>query len=301
MAHRNCSRKCVTVFLNSLNFTPSFFADMESFVKSSRENVKPAKILSFIQDLINKKLILCEVGLFYTEKYIFLGIYNNTFYTENCNRNIFVNNKLMLYSWIEPRHLEINIIDYDSLYYIFDESNVEANLQEIIHIFGHIETSLTSGDKIDILMETIKNIYGILTENDGNDVFFPLFVFIIVKSKVRNLLLHLKFIQKYKRKRFLLCKDNCGHLANVETNTSCECYFNATHNTKEIDYYLTTFEAAIMFIERLEYNNLKIERKEFDQKFSKHMATIEFEKPLIVLKNKKGWFKKTINKIKKHL
>lgn len=296
--NQNCSKKCITSFLTSLNHTPSFFKKMESFVISSRKSINPLKLQSFIQELINKRTVYCEVGLYYTEKYIFNGIYQNTFFNENCGRNVFINNKVLLYSWIEMKHLEINIIDYETVFCIFEELEVNEKIEEIIEIFNSIEYMITCREKIDVLMETTRGIFSMLKENDGNDVFFPIFVFIILKSKVRNLLLHYRFIQKYKRKKFLDCKENCNHLVNIQKSSSCECFLGINNNIKEIDYYLTSFEAAIIFIERLEFDGLNIDKKEFEKKFSEHMSKIEFEKPYLILQKKGGWLKKIFKKIK---
>ncbi|EPR80122.1 Vacuolar sorting protein 9 domain protein [Spraguea lophii 42_110] len=282
---KECTKSCVEYFINSLYTEPTgkIFLIIESFIKDvSLIHTENNNVLNRFYDyLYKKKFILCEIGMYYLEKYILVNTKIHYLTVEEKNTNNFINNKMIMFKWIEVTHLEIEDNDYT----------------EIIKYFKNIENQFTPSMMIKTALQTIKMIYNINSNEIGQDQLLPILIYIIIKSQVKDIYLKIDFMKKYRRKKYLQCHDNCLHLNNNTNinNPNCEC-ITLLDNTpeQELEFYLLTYQSALFFIETTEYNTLNISKEEFEGKIEFYINDLQEIK-----QNKKGYIEKTKNKIKK--
>lgn len=295
-----CNKKCTTSALQLINSSPKIYNLIEDFLKNVKTIKDSTKFFTLYNYLIKKEIIKCDIGIYYIEKYLFESIYTFLFYQGNENKNIFINNKIILYQWIEPKHLEIEIIEQkDELYAIFEEINKLNELDLIAKAFAQIKTQKIANNKIILILNIIRNLYNFLGINANHDTLLSLLIYIIIKSQTKDVLLHLNFVNRFKRKRFKPCLTNCHHSMPYEYLDICSCYITSNAKDEEINYYLITLEAAIIFIERMEFKSLKINREEFDKNIKKYIANIQNESEMVIKKNKRIYdvAKEKINKL----
>ncbi|KAG0438177.1 Rab5 GDP/GTP exchange factor [Dictyocoela muelleri] len=136
------------------------------------------------------------------------------------------------------------------------------------YIFKEIDKMqfmVTPTGKINCIMSCCKKIYDYIGHDSGNDDILTFFIYVLVKGKFMNLYLNFIFMKKYLMNFNLACQKNCTHLNVTEIR---KCCFKGNISFSEMEYYLTLFESALKFIERMEYNTLKITREEFDRNIS---------------------------------
>ncbi|EJW03451.1 hypothetical protein EDEG_02216 [Edhazardia aedis USNM 41457] len=140
----------------------------------------------------------------------------------------------------------------------------QTRIDDIIVEFKKITTIKLPHSKIGLIMKIFELIYSTLNVTTYDDAF-SVFIYIVIKSQIENLYLNLKYIKNYRRRKIEECKlSDCLHFNHCQRLEICDCYISISEN--EYDYYLTSFEACMVFIERLEYKNLNISKEEFDQK-----------------------------------
>jgi hypothetical protein len=178
---------------------------------------------------------------------------------------------------------------------------VNSKFSDSLEYIALINESKTPTEKIYLVLLVIEEIYNILGEDSGCDAIFPCLVYILVKSQTANLYLNLIFINAFKRERRGKCGEECNHLEGGEGDIEkvCECVEWIGCSDKEIEYYCTLFEAAIFFIEKLEYSSLSVSKEEYDRNiipYSKEI-NIKKEKKKVVKMKKLGLFEKAREKI----
>ena len=165
----------------------------------------------------------------------------------NDSTNQLINKKLILYKWIKPEHLEIGINN--------------EKLEHLFPLFKAITSLSTPTEKIMHLMQIIERLYGAIGQHEDQGEILSAIIYCIVKSSVPNIYLEVQFMIKYRRRIVDICMPECLH--GIGINMHCNCPAPRIYGEKEITYYLTSFQAAIDFIRRMEYYDLKINESEF--------------------------------------
>ncbi|KAF7684167.1 Vacuolar protein sorting-associated protein 9a [Astathelohania contejeani] len=298
-----CKKQCVYYFLKRLNDEPSgeTFTMVENAINDivalSSNDTRINTMYTYVFDYLSTiRFIHCEIGMFYLEKYFMTSAYKIIFYKDvESDKNIFISNKIILFQWIDPAHIDIQY--------------THNNFLNAISCIRKINSYFTPTEKIHCIMSTVKSIYRIIGRSEGQDKFFPAFVYTLIKSKVDNLYLNYQFIKTFKRPHFTKCNEKCIHVGNSKhdeiINCPCVNKILTEEQSKEIDYYLITFRAAILYIERIEYQNLNVDKEIFDSEVSKvvhHIKTSKLKSVELVDVNKSYFnvFKnKILNLIKK--
>ncbi|KAG5859258.1 vacuolar sorting protein 9 domain-containing protein [Encephalitozoon hellem] len=240
-------RKACTKALLSLSLTPAG-KTIDSFtrdIKLVRDN--PALLQTFYEYISIKYGVRCEVGIGLVERMIMVNSFKQLMDIDD-PANDLVNKKILLYRWIGPEHLEIE--------------NVEKNvLENISEGFKGLSFLQTPTEKISCIMNIIEKLYESIGRNEGQDKILPSIVYCIIKSSVPNMYLEARFMVLYRRKHTEKCNGRCNHGLNIEVD--CECLLNRIYDEREVSYYLTSVQAAVDFIRRMEFYDLKISEGEF--------------------------------------
>lgn len=302
----SCPMICTNTLIRSYNAVLPFYSMMENLLNNinpSKEEKNVQKIKQLYLNLIKKNYVFCKVGIFYVEKYIFASCYSSLFNYSDSDKNLFINNKIILYGWIEPEMLEIDInstskeLEVKNLFEIYETFYNGIHENEIkLQLLKKYKTPTM---KICILLQIIANIYVMTGRNANHDAIFPILVYSILKAQVKDIYLHLEFIRKYRSEIEVTCNETCNHLINVKNNDICSCFPTNLENTSEIEYYLTIFDAAILYVERIEYADLKVEQCVFDRNICQGIDKLQ-KIELQPLKDKKEQklYQKAKNKIK---
>lgn len=182
-------------------------------------------INNHFESLIQKNKIKCEYSLIQIEREIFKQIKRPQL------DNYLLNTKINMYSQnLKSEHLNIK-------QEIIDELNQNDIL---INKFKNMLLLVSPTEIVDEFMFLIKKI------NTNHDTLLNILVFIIIKSNARDLNSLLEFIKIYRRKKRI----KCDHVLYVDNG--------------EVEYYLKVFKISLLFIERMEFYDLNISKKEFD-------------------------------------
>ena len=122
-------------------------------------------------------------------------------------------------------------------------------------------------------MEIAEKIHSVIGRDKGQDMMLPSIIYCIIKSSAPNIYLEIQFTGLYRRRTAEMCTQECTHGLGV--SIGCECFMNKTYGEREAGYYLTSLQAALDFIRRMEFYDLKISKGEFHQNI---MDTIELVK-----------------------
>lgn len=249
-----CSYNCLRAALKLKN--EEIFIVIRTFVnKLDLSTVNKTIIDKFYINIKRKYNIECEVGMIFVESLLMTGIYDSFFY-QNDFTNIFINNKLELYQWIKPEHLEIKEIIADN----------------IIGLFKNIGLRSLPSVKLNYFMKAVQNLYKYIGQNKSQDMFFPCVVFCMLKAQIKDIYLHVKFMKLFSRKYESQCKTkSCTHGFSIPI--CCMCMFRNEWNGQE-SYYLTMADAALQFIMTIEFYNLKITKNEFNDQLEKRLSKL---------------------------
>lgn len=217
----------------------------------------PEVFQQFYDYLQMKYLIPCELGMLFIEKLTTNNLFK-TFMIKVDSMNCLTNNKIKLYQWIEPRHMEIQN---------FDISQITKN-------FAKIRNSNIPSVKIFYLMEGIELLYEKIGKNSGSDIFFPYLVFCLLKANIQDIYAQLHYMNTFKRKFNKSCDLHCNH--GFKFCVTCDCIFSKDWGNEE-EYYLTTSLAAVDYISKLEYYNLKIDPSEFESEIVRMLENINLK------------------------
>lgn len=267
-----CSHRCMLYIVASFCLPENRRAsrDTQAFIRDfSRKDISTLEMQHiykiFMRHMRANRHIRCRVGMFYLEKYILSGYYRHLMF-DKCEgtRNQFINNKVTLYQWIMPEFLDAKI----SNEYIRDAS-VFCEMINSVH---------TPTEKLYCIIEISKLVYVYGGGNIGQEDFLPVFIFTFIHLQTRDLLFNLLYIQRYMPVTAARCHGECTHIGNIHTDLqeSCECTIRVPLcSAKETLFYLTNFEAAVVFIERLEYGNLKVDQDTYNRQIARCCSKID--------------------------
>lgn len=170
--------------------------------------------------------------------------------------NELVNQKILLYRWIDPRHLEIEV--------------GHPQVEDAIECFRAIPRRATPTEKILCIMDGVEKIHQAAGRDVGQDGMLPLVIYCIIKSAVPDIYLEIQFVVLYRRKILEQCCPDCTH--NLDVHMTCSCLRRRMYCEEEATYYLTSIQAAVDFIKRMEYYDLRISEAEFDNNIADAMG-----------------------------
>ncbi|EOB13317.1 Vacuolar protein sorting-associated protein 9a [Nosema bombycis CQ1] len=216
---------------------PRCHQENEKLLKTIKSFKKDWKILedhplilkSFYEYVSLKFSIQCESEMLRIERSLSL----NKFTQENS----LLSSKILLYSWLEPRHLNVQGVDF---------------LTNPILLIKDLNQKETVSEMIFKFLEVIKSIYESIKPQTDHSVFLSVLIVVILNSKSTSLEKVLYFMENFRRPSLALCEDCKGK--------------ERPFDEGEVNYYLTVLKAALKFIEKMEFYDLKITKEEFDLK-----------------------------------
>lgn len=243
---KNCDRAILSISETSLlNIIKDFLGALETI------NNNPPILQQFYDYLKIKFNIPCEIGMLFIEKVTMKTVFDN-FKLKTDSMNSLTNEKINLYQWIAPRHLEINDID----------------ITEILKTIRKIILTDVPSVKTYYLMSAIKILYEDVGKDLGLDAFFPYLVYCLIKANIKDIYAHIHYMAVFRRKYENKCSSECKH--GFQIVVTCNCLISNDWNNEE-EYYLTTTKAVIDYIAKLEFYDLKIDHDEFDKEILKRM------------------------------
>ncbi|ELQ75858.1 Vacuolar assembly/sorting protein VPS9 [Trachipleistophora hominis] len=175
--------------------------------------------------------------------------------------NLLINNKIELYSFIKEHHLEIQPFTNN----------------EIITYFRTITHKHSVTEKLNVIIKTIKDVYVTVGCEKGIERLLTVLIYVLIKSRVKDLCVIAAVVKEYRRCTYQQCSGAplCTHLKGIHVYVQpCECYVRPILSDSEIEYYLTVFESALLFIKEIEFCKLRISREEYDENILKRIERI---------------------------
>ncbi|KAF7693583.1 hypothetical protein CDIK_2283 [Cucumispora dikerogammari] len=192
-----------------------------------------------ISHLIKKSVIKCHIGLYHIEKYIV----NHLNLKDDIDETTFFNNQVILYEWLEARHLGFENVDIeDNKFDFFFENKIPIK-------------------KFTVLKRYVDHI--VSPGIGGIDIILSHLVLYIIKHGCLNIIKHLEIINIFANDFNIgACnKETCPHLL-LETPIKL-CKKLDIDVYKNTSFYKTLLESAIKFISELEYKKLNISEAEY--------------------------------------
>lgn len=251
--HNNCTRAIISLCYHPLMET------IRDYIKTADiSQADPSTILAFYDYIRIKHSIPCETGMLFVEKLITIDLFNKYILSDD-PQNIFVNSKIELYQWIKPSHLDIKLLIPDSA----------------VEPFRLIEEPSLPTVKINQFMKAIRNLYQFIGTDSPHEVFFPCLIYCLIKSKIRNILLHFRFMKEFKRPVSPCCIMGCAHGFD-SIQICCSCMWRHDWNGQE-EYYMVSALAALDFIQKMEFYTLQISATEYDYEISRRINKMNLE------------------------
>lgn len=265
-----CTRTCILNILSLLSDSKDKRNDIikrfvEEFKFISDLNESSKIFYTFLTFLRSSKIVKCKLGIFYFEKYLLVSDYEILFFDhDSFYKNQLVNNKVVLFDWIKPQHLEIELHP-EYLNYVNS------------HIYD-INTLFTPSEKLFQIIELSKIIYQFHGKDLCQGKFLPIFIYTLIYFQVKNLYHNLIYMQRYFTIPIQNCRSKCPHLEN-SSNEKCECTDNISSiSFKEQKFYLLNLEAAICFIEKIDFSLLNVELEEYCRNLDSRVHRIDTSK-----------------------
>lgn len=148
--------------------------------------------------------------------------------------------QLEKFSWVNGSHLDIDLESLSRLrtQVSDDDSNfLDYAIQEL----NKINDYRAPRDKIICILNSCKIIFSFLKVNKQEtsaDSFIPLLILVIIKAKTSHFISNIRYIENYRGEEWL------------------------SHG--ETSYYLSSVQGAVGFISKLDFEQLKIDKKEYD-------------------------------------
>lgn len=248
-----CAGRCIKAYNRVLETT--LINTIKDFLSGLEAIYDNQEVFQQFYDYLQMKYAIpCEIGMLFIEKLTTNTLFK-VYLSKVDSMNRLTNDKIKLYQWIKPKHLEIQNFDFT----------------EIIACFLQIKNSSVPSVKIFYLMNGIKKLYEKIGKESGLDVFFPYLVYNLIKANLLDLYAHLHYMNIFKRKFFKTCDVHCTH--GFKFCVTCDCLISKNWDSEE-EYYLTTSIAAVDYISKLEFYNLKIEADEFETEILKRLESI---------------------------
>ncbi|KAI0041704.1 hypothetical protein FA95DRAFT_1548395 [Auriscalpium vulgare] len=150
--------------------------------------------------------------------------------TDDLERDRVLAQRISLFGWIEPRHLDVPVGEGTNGFLMFAE-------QELIKI-NHYKAPR---DKLICILNCCKVIFGLirhLNSEESADTFVPILIFVVLKANPENLLSNVEFINRFRSPAKL---------------------------QSEAGYYLSSLMGAVSFIETMDHTSLSnITQQEFE-------------------------------------
>lgn len=208
-----------------------------------------------------KRLITSQISLF-TNTDTSFEISQNIIFKKisipikrNIDNNNLINEKIKLYSFIKPKHLEIKVYFKNNQNSIFSKT--------IISDFKEIKECKSSRYKLNLLFSIVNKIIK-FTKNESLEIILPIFIFIIIKSKIQDIYKDFEDIKYFCKNLGPICRSKCRHFKNINFKIDiCECYNQISNG--QAQFLITFLESALFFIKTMEFDKLNISKEEFNQ------------------------------------
>ncbi|ORD94986.1 hypothetical protein ECANGB1_1650 [Enterospora canceri] len=258
---KKCENIC-TVAVVQLKKTTLYCA-IDEFTNEIEEiYTNREKLTAFYEQVAEKYKLKCEYGLLFVEKLVMYSMFNK-FRVNRGDADAFVNEKILLYQWIKPIHLKL-----DGVY------AQNEKLSRSINDFIRIAKSNIPSVKTFYMMVAFENMFRKFGEDLEYDKMLSIVIFCLIKTKIKDLSLHIRFMRLFRREYFRPCDKECDH--GFSMNVRCDCLVSKNWCGQDL-YYLTTCEAALEFIERMEYYDLNVEVDEYNNKLSKKLEKLRLK------------------------
>lgn len=211
-------------------------SEFEDFLFNKLIDYKPFNEINKDQNAINN----CKEGL---EKLVMTKVYTSVYSPtisyirltdahrndKQMDRKYLVN--CYLYDWIEPNHLDLDIkVDIKHIALVKKELSA-------------INEFKSPRDKIVCILNACKILFNLIRQNletqENADSFVPLLIYVLVKSKIKNLYSNLKYIERFRNNDLLV---------------------------GETSYYLSTLQISVNFIINISKDKLTIDEHEYEDK-----------------------------------
>jgi hypothetical protein len=186
------------------------------------------------------------------EKLLMNRLFNHAFchaMTDDAERDEIVHQKIQIFQWIEPRHLDIPENIHNKSYFEFAQT-------ELLKINSY----RAPRDKLICILNCCIVIFGLIRHMEGEaagaDKFLPVLIYVVIKADPEQLVSNVQYIARFRQP------------AKLES---------------EAGYYLTNLMGVISFLEKMDSSSLSITQEEFDDKISQTLKQISQEKQTIVL------------------
>ncbi|KAI0036221.1 hypothetical protein K488DRAFT_8421, partial [Vararia minispora EC-137] len=154
--------------------------------------------------------------------------------------------RIALFGWIEPRHLDVPVADGTNGFLMF------AQQVELIKV-NHYKAPR---DKLICILNCCKVIFGLirhLNSDESADTFIPILIFVVLKANPDNLLSNVEFINRFR---------------------------NPEKLQSEAGYYLSSLMGAVSFIETMDHTSLsQITQEEFESNVEAAIQTLPTSRP----------------------
>lgn len=177
----------------------------------------------------------------------------------NSNRSCeFVNKQVLLYCWLEPRHLDIPDI---------------PNIHVDPHLISEMNKTMIPMKKYNVLRQVIEEIVN-GDRNKSLEEILPYLILFILNSKVSNVEVEYQILEKFVfaveldrcdiNNNIIIINRECIHLKQNTRKTLNDDF--KLHPYENINFYTTLLGSAIQFIRELGFDKLNIQEDEFNTK-----------------------------------
>ncbi|XWX00213.1 hypothetical protein V2A60_008233 [Cordyceps javanica] len=159
---------------------------------------------------------------------------------EDVERDDIVAQKINIYGWIKPEHLDIPAIEDSGRKFL------KLAQQELLKIKSY----RAPRDKIICVLNCCKVIFGLLKHNKSDssaDSFMPLLIYVVLQSNPEHLVSNVQYILRFRN------QDRLGG---------------------EAGYYLSSLMGAVQFVENMDRTSLTISDDEFEKSVEAAVSAI---------------------------
>ncbi|KAI9629457.1 hypothetical protein KEM48_012926 [Puccinia striiformis f. sp. tritici PST-130] len=174
--------------------------------------------------------------------------------TDDIERDTVLTQKMNLFSWVTDRHLDLSLPEDEA------DGFLEFAKTELLKINSY----KAPRDKLICILNCCKVIFGLIRHVDhsegGADTFIPILILVVLRAQPKTLISNLQYIQRFR---------------------------NPDKMQGENGYYMSSLNAAISFIERLEHSVLSnITQEEFE--FNVEQAIVRLPRSPVLETNRTG-------------
>ncbi|KZV68258.1 hypothetical protein PENSPDRAFT_653400 [Peniophora sp. CONT] len=248
--------KYLRSFLN--NFTKRTFTvadqiklinDFLGFISTKMRDVEPWKTANE-QEFENamegmEKLVMNRLYDFIFTPQVARAIPPRPITTDDLERDRVLAQRIALFGWIEPRHLDVPVGEGTNGFLMFAQ-------QELIKV-NHYKAPR---DKLICILNTCKVIFGLIRHlgtAESADTFIPILIFVVLKANPEHLLSNVEFINRFR---------------------------NPAKLQSEAGYYLSSLMGAVSFIETMDHTSLSnITQEQFEHNVETAIQALPSSRP----------------------